>query len=138
MNLNLFYTKEEIENFKIQYFTKENETKIIWIYPPRNKYNLLTILRKIGDSLNRYVTSVRYLDTLEYSYDRTEIYSVYDFYGEDDDNKIVYSSYHSNCDICQGHKKDAKENKIVGIKIYAKGKVSPRYKDRKDKWLDFV
>lgn len=46
MDYTLFYTKEEIENLKKQYFSTENETTIIWIYPPTNKYYLLKILRK--------------------------------------------------------------------------------------------
>ena len=34
-------------------------------------------LRKIGDTKEQYVTNLYYLDTLEYSYDDTKVYSIY-------------------------------------------------------------
>ena len=63
-------------------------------------------LRKIGDTKKQYVTNLYYLDTLEYSYDNTEVYFIYN------DSDTVYSYYHSECSYCKEHKKNSIGNNL--------------------------
>ena len=72
-----------------QYFGKPNIMSYTF-FEPVQKSHFLTTLRKLG----QYVTSIRYLDILEWSWGNTEIYCV------DDDDAPVYSSYHADCDYC--------------------------------------
>ena len=89
-------------------------------------------LRKIGDTKKQYVTNLYYLDTLEYSYDNTEVYSIYN------DSDPVYSYYHSECSYCREHKEKVKTNPIVGFRIYPKGvKPNKTYEQRKLDWEQF-
>lgn len=89
-------------------------------------------LRKIGDAKGQYVTNLYYLDTLEYSYDNTAVYSIYN------DSDPVYSYYHGECRYCKEHIEKVKTNPIVGFRIYPKG-VEPQktYKQRKLDWERF-
>lgn len=102
---------------------------------PCKKSDFLTTLRKIGDVKEQYVTNVYYLDTLNSSHDKDEIFSSY----HDDEFSPVYSLYHSDCDFCKEHKVKVKENLIVGCKIYPKGiKPEKTYQQRKLDWQQFV
>jgi hypothetical protein len=100
--------------------------------PPCRKSSFITELRKYGDTKNQYVVNIRYLDTLEFSYDCDEIYSIYN------DSDPVYSYYHSECDYCKKHKEKVKENLIVGFRTYPPGKYPKKtYKQRKKDWEQF-
>lgn len=113
------FDKNEILEFELAY--------------PCKKSTKITKLRMIGNKKGQYVTNVYYLDTLRFSYDECEIYSTYS-----DDNPVVYSCYHSDCEYCKSHKKKVRENLIVGYKIYPKG-IFPNksYKERKLYWQQF-
>lgn len=89
-------------------------------------------LRKIGDTMGQYVTNLYYLDTLEYSHDKSAVYSIYN------NSDPVYSYYHSECSYCREHKEKVKTNPIVGFRIYPKG-VNPKktYEQRKLDWEQF-
>ena len=117
-----------------EYFNKNSVCQYKFKYPCKKSY-FLTQLRKTGDIKNQYVQNIHYNDTLSYDYDKTEIYSSYN---DMDEYSPVYSSYHSDCDICLEHKKKVKENLIVGYKIYPKGVYpSKTYKQRKQEWEQF-
>lgn len=98
-------------------FGKDHEL-ILWLNECR-KSILLTRLRKIGDKMGQYITSIRYCDILEWSYDYSEV-------RDTRDDKIVYSYYHSDCDYCKEYKERVRSNKIIGIKIYPKGVIAKR------------
>ena len=107
-----------------------NDTnRVIWISPCK-KSELLTFIRKIGDSFNQCVTAIYYCDILEYNYDETEIYSKYETI-EHDEDQVLYSGYHSECDYCKEHKKRVKDNLIIGIKIYPKNAKVPSWREIK-------
>lgn len=92
----------------------------------------ITELRKIGDTKDQYVTNLYYLDTLEYSRDKTAVYSIYN------DSDPVYSCYHSDCSFCKEHTEKVKTNPIVGFRIYPKGVIPKKtYQQRKLDWEQF-
>ena len=121
----------------IQYFGQDHVITFKFRYGGFKKNEELTYLRKIGDSFNQYVTSIRYLDTCRWNYDNTEIYAEPRPCDFDDDDKLVYSVYHSDCDTCQQHCRDAKENLIIGFKIYPVGMFPMRTRERKENWKSF-
>jgi hypothetical protein len=113
----------------------KNTKCVIWITPCK-KSDLLTILRKIGDSFNQCVTAIYYCDILEYSYDNTEIYSKYETNDHQED-QVLYSSYHSECNDCKEHKQRVNDNLIIGIMIYPKNTKVAKWKEKKEKWKQF-
>ena len=97
---------------------------------PCKKNYFITELRKVGDYVHQYVTNVYYLDTLTTHTlnDDVEIYS-----SAMSGTILVYSSKHPECDECLQHRKQVKENKIVGWKIYPIGmKPEKNYKEKKN------
>lgn len=114
------------------YFGKPNIESYMFSQPVQ-KSHFLTSLRKRGDEHGQYIASIRYLDTLEWSYDNTEIYCE-----DDEDDTPVYSSYHSDCDYCQEFLKKVRDNAIVGFRVYPKGVIAPQYEERKKKWEQFT
>lgn len=141
--LSAYSSKTEIDEFRKKYFNK-NKTCEYELSFPVKKSRFLTTLRKTGDLEGQYVAHVNYIDTLNMSYDDSEIYSSYN---DDDDISPVYSSYHSECDYCKEHIQKVKQSYIVGYKIYKKGAFpekrckyrkrafpEKKYKERKRAW----
>lgn len=124
MNLITYHT--EFENM----FGKNYEifigTSSKWIH---------TDLHRLGHKTNQAITSVRYLDCLEYNYDNTEI--TFSVPGNDDEK--VYSSYHRNdkCDLCEKHRENVRKNKMLGVIIHPVGVRVQSTRERKIKWLQF-
>ena len=117
-----------------KYFGNDNKV-IIYYSSYCKKNNNLTVLRKLGNKFGQYVINLRYCDNIYYNSDQTEIYLIDDYYGNED--KLVYSSYHSTCDTCIEHKKNVKENLIIGVVIYPKGVIPKSLAVRKQKWKEF-
>ncbi len=102
---------------------------------PTNNSNIIDEISKIGEKLKQYVETIYYLDTLSFSYDKTEIYSSLN----DDEYSPVYSSYHSDCDYCKEYKNKIRENLIIGYKIYPVGmKPKQDLYERKQEWKKFL
>lgn len=117
-----------------KYFDQDTTNDYIFKNEPTpNRTKFIGNLRKIGDTKDQYVTNLYYLDTVEYSHDKTAVYSIYN--GSDP----IYSSYHSECSYCRKHKEMVKTNPIVGYRIYPKG-VKPKktYKQRQIEWKQFI
>lgn len=120
---------KDMEDELIKKYFYCNNTVIFWINPCK-KSTLLTSLRKIGDKLHRYVTSVRYCDVLSYDIDNCEIFS-------EQTDESVYSTFHSECTYCKDHKKKVNNNKIIGIKIYPINIFPSKHLNRKTYWKQF-
>ena len=116
--------------FQDKYFGKNIITE--YKCTPCKKNQFITDLRKAGDLVNQYVTNIYYCDTLSFSYDNSEVYSIYNI------SDPVYSCYHSECDHCVGHKQKVKQNLIVGFKIYPNGiKPEQNFQQRVIYWKQF-
>ena len=117
-------------NTYVNYFGQSDN--IIIYTEPCKKSHLLTQLRKIGDKMGQYVTNLRYCDMLYFSYDNDEIRSKLD------DDEIVWSYYHSECDFCKEFKHNVKNNDMIGIEIHPSGSNVKRYYERKKHWNQFI
>ncbi len=125
---------EHYEEYK-DYFGRENITNIHFNYPVK-KSQQLTHMRKIGDYVGQYVTSIRYLDDI-YG-DASEVFRNSNGWDLFDDDVLVYSYYDGDdCDHCKEHLNNVKKNLIVGVKIYPKNIVPIKYTERKKKWDEF-
>ena len=95
-----------------------------------SKRNLARI-RTLAGKYGQYVINLRYLDTVDWTYEEDEIYSLYNC-------KTIYSYYHSECSYCQKYKEKAKQNPIIGIRIYPKGVYPELRKNREARWANLM
>ena len=91
---------------------------------------MLTRLRKYGDQIGQYVTSLRYLDLInKNTYDEVNVYAKVRVYANDlDDLTMLWSGYHQNdnCQHCQEYERNLKTNPLMGAIIYHRGAHPPK------------
>jgi hypothetical protein len=97
-----------------KYFGKTMPINIKLQYPT-DFSSLFISLKKEGEKINQYVTTIRYRDLLSWNSDYTKIslWTIDDIY-----QGTVWSNYHSDCKWCLEFEKEYKSNLIYGIRIY--------------------